>query len=213
MTLALREQDLSRVTEVNLSGISPTISTTVELGKIGPGGGAMQATQEVSLPIEDVGAYLIIVRGGDVHTSGLVLINQMELVVESLSGTLRIQSIDPVTDELIPDVQVRVLALGDVHSGTTDRRGLFISDGANFMPTVIARRNSSDYAFFRAPGGSVIREAQQQLDVAPAQQMEIQDYLQNVIQSNDFNRTARDGAWRSELKKVRNGIQIKQASD
>jgi hypothetical protein len=51
------------------------------------------------------------------------------------------------------------------------------------------------------------------LDVAPAQQMEIHDYLQNVIQSNDFNRTARDGAWRSELKKVRNGIQIKQASD
>ncbi|RTZ90040.1 MAG: hypothetical protein DSY81_09965 [Bacillota bacterium] len=213
MTLALREQDLSRVTEVNLSGIAPTISTTVELGKIGPGGGAMQATQEVTLPIEDVGAYLIIVRGGDVHTSGLVLINQMELVVETLSGTLRIQSIDPVTDELIPDVQVRVLAQGDVHSGTTDRRGLFISDGANFMPTVIARRNSSDYAFFRAPGGQIIREAQQQTEGAPAQQMEIQDYLQNVIQSNDFNRTARDGAWRSELKKTRKGIQIKQASD
>ncbi|MGE4614178.1 MAG: hypothetical protein AAEJ46_07585 [Planctomycetota bacterium] len=81
------------------------------------------------------------------------------------------------------------------------------------MPTVIARRNSSDYAFFRAPGGSVIREAQQQLDVAPAQQMEIHDYLQNVIQSNDFNRRARDGVWQSELKKVRKGIQIKQASD
>ena len=74
MTLALREKDLSRVTEVKLSGISPTVSTTVELGQTGPGGGALPAVHEVELPLEEVGAYLVLVRGGDVHTSGLVLL-------------------------------------------------------------------------------------------------------------------------------------------
>ncbi|MDE0959930.1 MAG: MG2 domain-containing protein [Planctomycetota bacterium] len=216
MTLALREQDLSRVTEVNLSGISPTISTTVQLGGKGAGGGAMQASHDVTLPIEDVGAYLVIVRGEDIHTSCLVLINQMELVVEDTSGNIRIQSIDPVTDALIPGVQIRILDQGQVQSGTTDRRGLFVSDTSERMPTVIARRGTSDYAFFRgSPSISMQQMDQmQKLDRMPsAQNMEMHDYLKNVIQFNDDNRHARDGAWQKELKKKRKGIQVKQAAD
>jgi len=218
MTLALREQDLSRVTEVNLSGISPTVRSTVELGKIGAGGGAMKVDQMVTLPIDELGAYLIIVRGNDVHTSGLVLINQMELVVEDNQGSLRIQSIDPVIDTLIPDVQVRVLDQGAIQSGSTDRRGLYISESRGTSATVIARRGTSDYAFFRgtSPTG--------QVDITPDatgagqfgsefKNLEVRDYLQNVIQSNFDNRGSRSGAWKNELKKVRTGVQIKQASD
>ena len=214
MTLALREQDLSRVTEVNLSGISPTISTTVQLGGRGAGGGAMQASHEVTLPIEEVGAYLVIVRGEDIHTSCLVLINQMELVVEDNSGNIRIQSIDPVTDTLIPGVQIRILDQGQVQSGTTDRRGLFVSDASDVIPTVIARRGSSDYAFFRGSTSIQIDTRHDQMNrMSPTQNMEMQDYLKNVIQFNDDNRDARDGAWQMELQKKRKGIQVKQAAD
>ena len=214
MTLALREQDLSRVTEVNLSGISPTISTTVQLGGKGAGGGAMQASHEVTLPIEEVGAYLVIVRGEDIHTSCLVLINQMELVVEDNSGNIRIQSIDPVTDALIPGVQIRILNQGQVQSGTTDRRGLFVSDATDLIPTVIARRGSSDYAFFRGSTSIQMDSRIDQMNRMPStQNMEMQDYLKNVIQFNDDNRDARDGQWQMELQKKRKGIQVKQAAD
>jgi hypothetical protein len=202
------------VTEVNLSGISPTISTTVQLGGRGAGGGAMQASHEVTLPIEEVGAYLVIVRGEDIHTSCLVLINQMELVVEDNSGNIRIQSIDPVTDTLIPGVQIRILDQGQVQSGTTDRRGLFVSDASDVIPTVIARRGSSDYAFFRGSTSIQIDTRHDQMNrMSPTQNMEMQDYLKNVIQFNDDNRDARDGAWQMELQKKRKGIQVKQAAD
>ncbi|MEC9475752.1 MAG: alpha-2-macroglobulin family protein [Planctomycetota bacterium] len=219
MTLALREKDLSRVTEVKLSGISPTVSTTVDLGKTGPGGGALPAVREVELPIEEVGAYLVLIRGGDVHTSGLVLINQMQLVVGDDGSRIRVQTVDPVEGSLIPEVEVRVIGSDGVSSGSTDRRGIFASTGQALTSTVIARRGSGDYAFHRGTAAGFWLEQRQQdfFDSTPASdggvQLEIQDYFKNVQQFNSDNRMIRSGVWSQELKKERRGVQIKQASD
>ena len=217
MTLALREQDLSRVTEVNLSGISPTLSRTVSLGEQGAAGGTLHAKQSVEIPIEDVGAYLIIVRGGDVHTSGLILVNQMQMVVNNVDEDLRIQIVDPLTDELLPDVQIRVMSATNngVISGTTDRRGLFFSAGSQWGSTVIARRDQGDYAFFRSkvrdPRQPFPGKRQGQNDAR--QQLQLNDYLDNVIQFNGSNIDARDRAWRSQVDNAKDGIQIFQATD
>jgi hypothetical protein len=216
MTLALREKDLSRVTEVKLSGISPTVSTTVELGQTGPGGGALPAVHEVELPLEEVGAYLVLVRGGDVHTSGLVLINQMQLVVGDDGSRVRVQAVDPVEDSLISEVEVRVIGSNGVSSGSTDRRGIFASTGRAFSSTVIARRGSGDYAFHRGAGLQNIWDGQEDFGVEPQsgrQQLQMQDYFRNVQQFNFDNREVRSGNWNDELKKERLGVQIKQASD
>ncbi|PCJ10762.1 MAG: hypothetical protein COB10_10900 [Planctomycetota bacterium] len=80
---------------------------------------------------------------------------------------------------------------------------------------MIARRDSGDYAFHRGAATIPIPEPQQTHEGwgEGKQQMDIQDYLQNVIKFNDLNRDVRQGAWQSELKKTRKGVQIKQASD
>ena len=216
MTLALREKDLSRVTEVKLSGISPTVSTTVELGQTGPGGGALPAVHEVELPLEEVGAYLVLVRGGDVHTSGLVLINQMQLVVGDDGSRIRVQTVDPVEDSLISEVEVRVIGSNGVSSGSTDRRGIFASTGRAFSSTVIARRGSSDYAFHRGAGLQNIWGGQDGFEDenrSGGQQLQMEDYFRNVQRFNFDNRQIRDRGWNEELKKERRGVQIKQASD
>ncbi|MGE4618324.1 MAG: tetratricopeptide repeat protein, partial [Planctomycetota bacterium] len=220
LTLALREKDLSRVTEVKLSGISPTVSTTVTLGQKGPGGGALPAIHTVELPIEEVGAYLILVRGGDVHASGLVLINQMQLVVGDDGSRVRVQAIDPIEDSLISDVEVRVMGPNGVASGSTDRRGIYTAAGQAFSATVIARRGSGDYAFHRGAGIQAYRFDEGQVDFGQGegqnratQTLEIDDYFQNIQIFNSSNRQQRDGRWNAELKKERIGVQVQQATE
>lgn len=228
MTLALREQDLSRVTEVKLSGISPTLSKTVELGAQGTAGGTLHTTRKIEIPIEEEGAYLVIVRGGDVHTSGLILVNRMEMVVQNRSGSLRVQIVDPTTGNLIPDVDVRVLnpysSRGDGTTfGTTDKRGLFLAATAN-QYTVIARRGKSDYAFYRMSGpSSRISEELDEIqgwygqemeeDFETVQQLQMEDYFQNVIRFNADNLGTRNSQWRTDVEATQKGIQIKQATD
>ena len=228
MTLALREQDLSRVTEVNLSGISPTLSKTIELGAQGTAGGTLHATREIEIPLEEEGAYLVIVRGGDVHTSCLILVNRMEMVVQNRDGSLRVQIVDPTSGNLIPDVEVRVLnpfisGSAGTTFGTTDRRGLFLSTTTD-QYTVIARRGKSDYAFHRMSGirayqtddvdsiegwgGQVIDE-----DFEEVQQLQMEDYFQNVIRFNSDNFGARNSQWRADVEATKKGLQIKQATD
>jgi len=224
MTLALREQDLSRVTEVNLSGISPTLSKTVELGAQGTAGGTLHATRDIDIPIEDEGAYLVIVRGGDVHTSCLILVNRMEMVVQKTDGTLRVQIVDPTTGKLIPDVEVRILdpylpgSEGTIF-GTTDRRGLFLSSVDNRY-TVIARRGKSDYAFFRMAGSLAPLEEEEDFqgqvvdkEIREVQQLQMEDYFKNVIRFNADNFDARNRGWRYDVDNTQKGIQIKKATD
>lgn len=220
MTLALREQDLSRVTEVNLSGISPTLTKTVELGVQGTAGGTLPATKEIEIPLEQEGAYLVIVRGGDVHTSGLILINRMEMVVKNNDGSLRVQIVDPTTGTLIPDVELRVLdptlpgAAGTTF-GITDRRGLFLASVADHF-TVIARRGQSDYAFFRMAKSLLLSDWEDQdfgQTTNDSQQLQMEDYFKNVIRFNNDNLGARNQSWRTGVENTQKGIQIKQATD
>ena len=228
MTLALREQDLSRVTEVKLSGISPTLSKTVELGAQGTAGGTLHTTREIEIPIEEEGAYLVIVRGGDVHTSGLILVNRMEMVVQNRSGSLRVQIVDPTTSNLIPDVDVRVLnpynsGADGTTFGTTDKRGLFLAATAN-QYTVIARRGKSDYAFYRMsdPSSRLSEELDEiqgwydqemEEEFEAVQQLQMEDYFQNVIRFNADNLGTRNSQWRNDVEATQKGIQIKQATD
>ncbi|OUU23187.1 MAG: hypothetical protein CBC13_06205 [Planctomycetia bacterium TMED53] len=224
MTLALREQDLSRVTEVNLSGISPTLSKTVELGAQGTAGGTLPATRNIDIPIEDEGAYLVIARGGDVHTSCLILVNRMEMVVKETNGSLRIQIVDPTTGKLLPDVEVRILnpfrpGSEGATFGTTDRRGLVLANTEGPY-TVIARRGKSDYAFHRAVGSYAInlddQDGIRQMlgeTYLGVQQLQMEDYFGNVLQFNADNSDNRNQMWRSDVENTQQGIQIKKATD
>ena len=141
----------------------------------------------------------------------------MQMVVNNVDEDLRIQIVDPLTDELLPDVQIRVMSATNngVISGITDRRGLFFSAGSQWGSTVIARRDQGDYAFFRSkvrdPRQPFPGKRQGQNDAR--QQLQLNDYLDNVIQFNGSNIDARDRAWRSQVDNAKDGIQIFQATD
>jgi len=150
MKLYLREKNLSRITAVNLAGISPQLTINE---KLGDGKDYIEKEKTAKLELKDEGAYLVIVRGDDLFASGLVLITPLEIEVQedAVAGEVRANVMDAVKG--VRPAEVHVKAIGSVDtkfkSGETDLRGLFIAEGLRGTATVIARDSDTRYAFYR----------------------------------------------------------------
>ncbi|MCC6409688.1 MAG: hypothetical protein IT453_21215 [Planctomycetes bacterium] len=208
MTLYLRERNLSRVTQVNLSGIAPKLQRKVELAS----SDAMRPTKtKVALDLKEPGAYLVMCRGGDLHASGLVLLTQLELEVreEPATGHMRVQVSDQKTHAYVRGVDVRVIGArnADFLSGRTDPRGLFVTDGIVGNATVIARTDERHYAFHR---GTVAHATETKAkNVQPLIQSGSEDYFQNVTGLNRAVQDQREQNFVEEVRKDRQGVQIR----
>ncbi|MBI5432692.1 MAG: outer membrane protein assembly factor BamD [Planctomycetes bacterium] len=208
MTLYLRERNLSRVTQVNLSGIAPKLQRKVELASTD----AMRPTKtKVTLDLKEPGAYLVMCRGGDLHASGLVLLTQLELEVreEPATGHMRVQVSDQKTHAYVRGVDVRVIGARnrDFLSGRTDPRGLFVTEGIVGNATVIARTDERHYAFHRGTVAHAFEQAGKR--IAPPGQTGNEDYFQNVTGLNRAVQDQREQNFVEEVRKDRQGVQIR----
>lgn len=220
MTLYLREQNLANITEVNLAGISPTLRKTVNLSETV---NARQTEQSVALELEEAGAYLVICRGAELFSSGLVLVSNLELEVKEdpAAGRLRVQVLDLETGDYLRDVDVRVVGSydGAFQSGKTDPRGLFIADNVLGHSTAIARLGSRHFAFHRGEvnlGGAPVPEPTTGLSAPQEDQAGtpvLRDsirYFDNVIGFNRANNDLRQEQLDNEISKGRAGVQVQQ---
>ena len=154
------EKNLQTITAVNLAGITPAVEKTVTLGE---GTDYVDATREIALPLTEEGAYLVMVRGGELSASGLVLITSLELEVgeDARSGRVRVNVLDRRARTYLRAVEVKIVGSDNekFRSGKTDPRGIFIADGIRGTAAVIARKGKDTYAFHR--GQTVLGVAQQ----------------------------------------------------
>jgi len=150
MKFSLLKRNLGGITQVNLAGIRPHHEATVELGD---GKDYRDRTHKLPLPLNEEGAYLVVCRGEDLHTSGLVLVTPLAVEVQEdvASGRVRTTVKDLTDDRYLDDVHVKVIGSrnDDFISGETDLRGVFVADGIQGTSTVIALAEDSRYAFFR----------------------------------------------------------------
>jgi len=150
MKFSLLKRNLGGITKINLAGIRPHHEAAVELGD---GKDYRDRTRELALPLKDEGAYLVVCRGENLHTSGLVLLTPLVVEVQEdvPSGRVRTTVKDVVADRYRKDVHVKVIGSrnADFISGPTDLRGVFVADGIQGTSTVIAQAEPSRYAFFR----------------------------------------------------------------
>ena len=217
MTLYLREKNLSRITAVNLAGIAPALRRTVKLGE---GEDLRDMETEVELELTEAGAYLVICRGDELHTSGLVLVSPLELDVREDPGTghMRIQVVNRETGAYVKGVDVKVIGSEDARflSGKTDPRGLFVADAVTGTSTVIARLGDDRYAFYRgtrALGAAAPAHRAQslQFDLDPAQQqLDARGYFQNVLDMNREQQEVRLENFQDNVGRSRKGVQVKQ---
>ncbi|MCP5021718.1 MAG: tetratricopeptide repeat protein [bacterium] len=209
MTLYLREKDLSRVTQVNLAGVSPEYRGTLQLPE-----GATLRSDEVttSLPLTEPGAYLVIMRGGSLHASSLILISDIELNVDEFTnGHVRVQVSSHGQDSFLKGVDVRVLGSEDgiFKIGSTDLRGLFSADDVQGKATIIARMDGNHYAFHRGTK-SLSSSKRKGRDKGPAAVANPDQafFFSNVAEFNGANNHFRFEILDKEIQADRKGVQV-----
>ena len=148
MTLYLREKELSRIAEVNLAGIEPQASLELALAREID---YRDHETVAGLPLEKEGAYLVLVRAGDLFASGMVLVTPLDLEVQEDTETGTVRANVRRDGAYAEDVHVKIVGSGDgeVRSGDTDLRGVVAADGIRGQATVIARDEERRYAFHR----------------------------------------------------------------
>jgi len=184
MKLALIEKNLTEITAVNLAGIKPLVEKTVQLGD---GHDYIDKSLRIDLDLAAereladanglAGAYLVICRGDDLFTSGLVLVTPLALEVQDDvgGGRVRVTAVSAIERDGLNDVHVKVIGAGMNRfiSGETDLRGVYIADDVSGYPTAIARDADGHFAFYRSEQVRLAMLAETKLTPppAPAQQV------------------------------------------
>ena len=190
MRLYLMRRNLDAIAGIDLAGITPLHEATIELGK---GEDYADKIKAIDLPLKNEGAYLVMVRGENLYSSGIVLVSalEMEVLEEPESGRVRVTVRDANTKEFVPKAQVKVIGNHnrDFISGETDLRGVFVAEGISGEAAVVARKGKAGYAFFR--GTTNLGAAKPQVPQPP--QVEILNGVQSLDQNlriqNSLNQT------------------------
>ncbi|MGE3172842.1 MAG: MG2 domain-containing protein [Planctomycetota bacterium] len=147
MRLYLLERSLNDIRGIQLHGIAPLLALEVELGD---GRDYRGRTREVPLHLDEPGAYLCVVRGGDLLATGMVLRSDLKLELQEQFDQGRLRVNVKQGDAFLAGAHVKVLGSGggELLSGDTDLRGVFTADGLVGMATVIVQKDRQ-FAFFR----------------------------------------------------------------
>ncbi|MCF7673891.1 MAG: tetratricopeptide repeat protein [Akkermansiaceae bacterium] len=214
MKLYLQQKNLSAITSVQLAGIKPESEQAIVLGD---GRDYVEKERAIPLALKDEAAYLVICRGDDLFTSGMVLITPLKIEVQEdpASGRVRANVLDTAKGGYRPEVHVKAIgsADSDFRSGETDLRGLFIADNLRGKATVIAREGDSRYAFFRgdtwlgAPANAPAPSAKPAAE--PGQQI---DYQDNLFQQNGAIQQFNNDNFNQQRRQAPNkGIKVEKA--
>jgi hypothetical protein len=215
MKLYLQQKNLSAITSVQLAGIKPELEEAVALGD---GRDYVEKDRRVALKLKDEAAYLVICRGDDLFTSGMVLITPLKIEVQedSASGRVRANVLDTARGGYRPEVHVKAIGSADreFRSGETDLRGLYIADNIHGKATVIAREGESRYAFFRGETWLGTPPDAPAKPVQPGERKEAQqiDYNFNLDADNGAVQKLNNERFNMQRRQSpQKGVQIKQA--
>ena len=169
---------------------------------------------------EQAGAYLVICRGDDLFSSGLVLITPLTLEVQEdlASQRVRVNVVDAIARGGLKNVHVKVIGTGMDRfvSGETDLRGVYVADAVGGYPTAIARDADGHFAFYRSEGAllAMAGPADAQVEM-PAEKQALQrtkaDYRKNLLLENKAIQDSNIGKLKGMFKQPQKGVQVQQA--
>ena len=190
MRLYLTRRNLDEIAGIDLAGITPLVEKTI---KLGPGEDYADKLHKIDLGLTKEGAYLVMIRGENLYTSGIILVSPLELEVleEPGAGLVRVTVRDAVSQAFVPKVQVKVIGSGNATflTGETDLRGVFLAEGIKGEAAVVARKGTAQYAFYRGtttlgpPDPAQVPNA----PAKPGAQQPVPSLEQNLRQLNEDN--------------------------
>ncbi|MAE75802.1 MAG: hypothetical protein CMJ85_02905, partial [Planctomycetes bacterium] len=147
MRLYLMRKSLRDMGEVQLFGIAPVherrITTTT-------GRDFVDHELKVKLPVQEVGAYLVLARAGELKSSGLLLRSDLRIEAQELADEGRIRVNVRKGEGYVAKAEVKVVGERDgrIRTGKTDQRGIYVADELQGRATVLVRVGDA-YAFHR----------------------------------------------------------------
>ena len=214
MKFSLLQRDLSGITQINLSGIRPLHETKIALGD---GKDYEDKKKQLELPLEKEGAYLIVCRGDNLHTSGLALVTPLEVEVQeqATSGRVRATVKNAVSGKYAASVEVKIVGSHDekFRDGRTDLRGVFVADNVTGRSTVIARADSGQYAFYRGQQllGAVPEQPNAPPAANPSDKPREEGLLEDLIRSNREIQNENSFKLQELYQNQKQGVQTKAA--
>ena len=154
MKFSLLNRNLKNITQINLAGIRPYHTAAIPLGD---GKDYRDRKHLLEMPLAEEGAYLVVCRGANMHTSGLVLVSSLIVDVQEDRESGRVRTtVKEVSNaeglaQYLADVHVKVIGSNNdaFTAGATDLRGVYVADSIAGTSTVIAEASGGKYAFFR----------------------------------------------------------------
>lgn len=213
MRLYVTERSLRDIRGIQLHGIRPQLAFEVELGS---GTDYRTVEKEIELDLPDPGAYLVVLRSGELLASGMVLRSDLRIEAQEQLDAGRIRVNCKLGDAFLGGAHVKVGSVGarQIHGGDTDLRGVMTADGLVGPATVIVQKGEQ-YAFYRGTGvhqpHRFAPPAPQR--AAPAQQERGKagrfEAFENNLQQNYGNR-ARQIDWleKNVLQKQQKGVEV-----
>ena len=184
MRLYLMEKSLNDIRGVQLYGIHPQIEQTVALGD---GKDYRQMEKKLALDLKEPGAYLVVLRGGDLLTTGMVLRSDLKVDVQEDLDAGRIRVNVKRNADFVGAAHVKVIGTGnqDFQSGDTDLRGIFVAGDLVGRATVIVKKDDQ-YAFYRGTG---IHQPARYRPPSPPQgrQNQQREQLDKKLKGGDFD--------------------------
>jgi len=215
MRLYILEKSLNDIRGIQLYGIKPYAEMKV---KLGDGRDYRNKEKKLELSPKEPGAYLVVCRGGDLLTTGMVLRTNLKIDAQEFLdvGRLRVN----VKDDkgYVGSAHVKVIGSGDqqFRSGDTDLRGIFVGENLIGQATVIVKKGDQ-YAFFRGKGINQPRryrppvQARRPARKPQSQRGKAQDFKAwgNNFQLNNQNR-AKQIQWlqRDVMNKQQKGVEV-----
>ncbi|MEQ1633078.1 MAG: hypothetical protein ABL997_11945, partial [Planctomycetota bacterium] len=150
MRLYLLEKSLDDIRGIQLHGIKPLRTFDVELGT---GRDYKDAVKKLQLEVAEPGAYLCVVRGGDVIATGMVLKSDLRIEAQEQFGEGRVRVNVRRGESYVHGAHVKIVGSDDgtFRSGDSDLRGVFTGSDLVGTATVIAAQGDH-YAFYRGEG-------------------------------------------------------------
>lgn len=171
--LALTERNLSDITKVDLSGIKPLMEEEYELDYEK---GYLPAETEIRLPIDDKGAYLLVVRSEVGERSSIILKSDLRMdVLETTDGNVRITVTD-INNRFIHNMKMYFKGSNDdsFKITKTDLRGMAQVSGISGNLMVIGDLDG-EYVFYRS---------KKYLSGGTKYQLDTIDNLKNITNQN-----------------------------
>ncbi len=145
MLLVAVKKDLRAASDIDLTGIATQHRTERSWAD---GKDYRWHEEEVPLELAGKGVYLVVAKAGERLSSGLVIVSDLEISVQTIGDRVRVYATDRKTREPKADVFVKVTDGKTIRAqGFTDARGVFEGPGA--ASVMVVAEKEGHFALFR----------------------------------------------------------------